>query len=56
METIDLKNTNRAAKAAKSIVKKYRNLAKTKPYNKKPTRIFTEDNNDDVEDIIDLGI
>ena len=39
--------------AEERIVKIYRNLAKKKPYGKRPTRIFTEDNND-VEDIIDL--
>ena len=53
-ETIDLKNTSRPTIAAKNIVKKYRNLVRKKPYSKKPARSFTEDNND-VEDIIDLG-
>ena len=53
-ETIDLKKTSGATIAAKNIVKKYRNLARIKPYRKRPARIFTEDNND-VEDIIDLG-
>ena len=52
-ETIDLKKTSGATMAEKRIVKIYRNLAKKKPYGKRPTRIFTEDNND-VEDIIDL--
>ena len=53
-ETIDLKKTSGATIAAKNIVKKYRNLARKKPYRKRPAIIFTEDNND-VEDIIDLG-
>ena len=53
-ETIDLRNTSGATIVAKNIVKKYRNLARKKPYSKRPARIFTEDNND-VEDIIDLG-
>ena len=54
-ETIHLKSTSGAAIAAKNIVKKYRNLARKKPYRKRPARIFTEDNDKDVEDIIDLG-
>ena len=53
-ETIDLKKTSGASIAAKNIVKKYRNLARKKPYGKRPARIFTEDNNNNVEDIVDL--
>ena len=53
-ETIDLKKTSGASIAAKNIVKKYSNLARKKPYGKRPARIFTEDNNNDVEDIVDL--
>ena len=54
-ETIDLKKTIGASIAAKTIVKKYRNLARKKPYGNRPARIFTEDNNNDVDDIIYLG-
>ena len=53
-ETTDLKKTRGASIAAKNIVKKYRNLARKKPYGKRPARIFTEDNNNNVEDIVDL--
>ena len=54
-ESIDLKKTSSASNVAKNIVKKYRDLARKKPYKIRPARIFTEDNNNDVEDIIDLG-
>ena len=54
-ETIDLKKTIGASIAAKTIVKRYRNLARKKPYAKRPARIFTEDSNNDVDDIIYLG-
>ena len=54
-ESIDLKKTSSASNVAKNIVKKYRDLARKKPYEIRPARIFTEDNNNDVEDIIDLG-
>ena len=54
-ETIDLKKNSGAAIVAKSIVKKNRNLARKKPYGKRLAKIFTEDNNNDIEDIIDLG-
>ena len=49
-ETIDLKKNSGTAIVAKSIVKKNRNLAR-----KRLAKIFTEDNNNDIEDIIDLG-
>ena len=54
-KTIDLKKTSGASIAAKNIVKKYSNLGRKTPYRKRPARTFTEDNNNDVEDIIDLG-
>ena len=54
-ETIDLKKTSNASFAAKNIIKKYRNLARKKPYEKRPLTVLVVKENNDPEDIIDLG-
>ena len=52
-ESINLKKTSGVSIAAKNIVKKYRNLARRKPYRKRPSTVVVKDNNDP-NDIIDL--
>ena len=52
-ESINLKKTRGVSIAAKNIVKKYRNLARKKPYGKRPSTVVVKDNNDP-NDIIDL--
>ena len=54
-ETIDLKKTSGASFAAKNIMKKYRNLARKKPYEKRPVPTSVVEENNNPEDIIDLG-
>ena len=52
-ESINLKKTRGVSIAAKNIVKKYRHLARKKPYGKRPSTVVVKDNNDP-NDIIDL--
>ena len=44
--------------AAKNIVKKYRNLARKKPYGKRPSTVVAKENNDpnDIIDVEDIGM
>ena len=57
-ESINLKKTSGVSVAAKNIVKKYRNLARKKPYGKRPSTVVAKENNDpnDIIDVEDIGM